>query len=288
MSQPMSVKWILPFRDFMDTAFKTLPITLAGTSAFFAANTASPFFVLLTGILAFIIPLLVGITQILGGFVHNKLVTNEYNLWIVIPSYLISLGLAAAGLAPIACGSSVGDLLMKFLPQIGAIIFAFIANAGFGNDTKEGAASIKLLPNMSCNMVGTMKDERKSVLIAPSFWLTPIVFLTTYLFSNSYDNYNKPAREKSDPMKVTKRKIQSIFAMTSILAIGLALILARIFVTGCESGISVVTSILIGVFVGRFFYVSIANPQGIDAFNMFQSINYAPSKDYKCFRETDQ
>lgn len=285
MSQPTSVKWILPFREFLTVGFQSLPLTLAGTSAFFAANTTSPFFILLTGILSVIIPVMVYLTQMTGGFIHGKLHNettsrNWFIIAIVVAFSFINAGWSIAS-PLVMCAATPLELFSRFSTQIISIVGFFAANAMMG----PSAQPIEISPNLACNIVGIVRDKNPMVSNVPSYWLTPVVFLTTYLFKNAIDNYQKPASETADPMKVAKRKIQSSLALTSILAVGLLLIAMRLLVTGCENAISLIISSLLGIYIGGFFYDLIAKPQGIDAFNMFQNIyTGVPVKEIKCFK----
>jgi hypothetical protein len=116
-----------------------------------------------------------------------------------------------------------------------------------------------LIPNgaaVQCSMFpmsvgGGIPGAANSV---PSYWFTMMAFFFSYLFVNAYSLYNKQSNSKAPQEAVSARKSQATISMVMIVALGIITTILRYAKTGCETGLGVLISILLGTGLGVGWY----------------------------------
>jgi hypothetical protein len=105
--------------------------------------------------------------------------------------------------------------------------------------------------------VGLLVPSAKEALaaskfnVAPSYWVSHVVFLCSYIFMNAYTVYSvNTSRVNAPAWKVENRKARSLMTMIVCVLCLLALIVSRYIMTGSET----IFGILIGL--GAFIPVS--------------------------------
>jgi hypothetical protein len=84
----------------------------------------------------------------------------------------------------------------------------------------------------------------------PSYWMTIMAFFFFYLFANAYSLYTRQSDEKAAPQAVQARRQQAIVGMTMIGILGATVTVLRYARTGCETGLGVLASIVVGGALG--------------------------------------
>jgi hypothetical protein len=277
-SVPGAVKWVSPFRELLIRGFQTLPLTLIGTIGFFAANSTNPVFIFLTFCTALVIPISVYFTQWGATIIKSKFPQSMISFfWQILFGSVFLFCITF----PFIYGffENITGLLTL---EAFSLLFLFLFNFSLG----DYSFPIQKPENSACNLVNILPvDKTVNQNIAPSYWLTSIMFLTMYIFRNALDNYNVIPDPANNPEKVTRRKIQTTFAMLAIAIIGIIVIVLRIY-TGCENGISIASSFTLAAFLSSLLY-TMASQSGIDFFGMFQNINFGcADTNYTCVLTT--
>lgn len=96
----------------------------------------------------------------------------------------------------------------------------------------------------------TTSSLAETMNVVPSYWITMMAFFFTYLFTNALDLYNKQSSSKASTAAVDARKSQTMISMITIIITGIIFTIFR-FSTGCESGLGVTVSLVIGVLLAN-------------------------------------
>lgn len=126
-----------------------------------------------------------------------------------------------------------------------------------------------------CSLVPGKTDYGVPFLgVAPSLWMSHIIFFFSFLLSNAVSLYNMKPAENADTEKVEKRKSQALLSiiLTSVLAV--VLILGRKFLVGCETWVGILVAIaLIGPLgYGWYMLARECSAKDSDIFGIIQSI----------------
>jgi hypothetical protein len=105
----------------------------------------------------------------------------------------------------------------------------------------------------ACSIFTIGGDIPVVVNMVPSCWLTMMSFFYVYLFSNAYALYKKQESSKAPKASVDARKSQAVTSMLLVVVIGVLSLLLR-YSTSCETGLGIVVSILLGGFLGNWWY----------------------------------
>lgn len=89
-----------------------------------------------------------------------------------------------------------------------------------------------------------------AVNAVPSYWMTIIAFFFFYLFANAYTLYTREASSKAAPEAIQARQQQAIVGMTMICMLGVTIPIMRYARTGCETGLGIVLSLVVGGLLG--------------------------------------
>ncbi len=98
----------------------------------------------------------------------------------------------------------------------------------------------------ACTIVGSggLTAAPTNIFALPTFWLASVVFFFSYLAINGISLYNRDSEPTADESKVSARKMQALMGAILAIITGLAFIIIRVTVTGCESVIGIVTALL--------------------------------------------
>lgn len=88
----------------------------------------------------------------------------------------------------------------------------------------------------------------------PSYWMTIMAFFFFYLFANAYALYTKQPSSKAAPEAVQARQQQAMVGMTMIAALGTTVTILRYARTGCETGLGILMSLVVGGLLGTGWY----------------------------------
>jgi hypothetical protein len=84
----------------------------------------------------------------------------------------------------------------------------------------------------------------------PSYWMTIMAFFFFYLFANAYSLYTRQSDSKAAPEAVQARQQQAIVGMTMIGILGATVTIMRYARTGCETGLGILASLVVGGLLG--------------------------------------
>lgn len=106
-----------------------------------------------------------------------------------------------------------------------------------------------------CSLVPGRTDFGTAFMsVAPSLWMSHIVFFFSFLLSNAVSIYTMEPAGNADPEKVERRKSQALMSiiLSSILVV--VLIFLRKFLVGCETWLGIVIALLFMVPLGYGWY----------------------------------
>jgi hypothetical protein len=87
---------------------------------------------------------------------------------------------------------------------------------------------------------------RAAINVVPTYWFTMSVFFFSYLALNAAALYTEPAQKGADEDKVENRKNQAIMSMILIVTLGLAILGAKIWLSGSETALGIIIGLLVG------------------------------------------
>jgi len=122
----------------------------------------------------------------------------------------------------------------------------------------------------NCNLVF---GNNASLQVLPSYWLTSVIFFFATILGNAIVNYTKPQGPYASDMGYLRRRIQSIFAIISIVIIFFITIGFRL-ISGCEgksAGVSALTLLISSSIAITLAWniTSASKEYSLDIFNMF-------------------
>lgn len=126
-----------------------------------------------------------------------------------------------------------------------------------------------------CNMIpGSADLTITNVKVAPSFWMSQILFFFSFLMSNGVSLVTMKAEENADPDKVENRKTQATISIAISFGLLLLLVGIRYFVTGCETitGILVTTFTAVPLGIGWYYVAKACSARDADIFGIIQKI----------------
>jgi hypothetical protein len=88
----------------------------------------------------------------------------------------------------------------------------------------------------------------------PSYWMTIMAFFFFYLFANAVSLYTKQSSSKAPKEAIDARKAQAMIGMILLAITGVVFTIIRYAKTGCETGLGVLVSILMGGSLGYGWY----------------------------------
>ena len=88
---------------------------------------------------------------------------------------------------------------------------------------------------------------RPGVNVVPTYWFTMSVFFFSYLALNAFALYMEPSQKGADADKVENRKDQAIMSLVLIITLGLAILGAKVWLSGGETVLGVLVGLLVGV-----------------------------------------
>jgi hypothetical protein len=89
--------------------------------------------------------------------------------------------------------------------------------------------------------------------VVPSYWITMISFFFTYVFMNAQNLYNMQENSKAPKAATEARKAQSMSSMILVCVVGVLAVILR-YSTGCETGVGVLVSGLLGGYLASIWY----------------------------------
>jgi hypothetical protein len=126
-----------------------------------------------------------------------------------------------------------------------------------------------------CSLVPGKTDYGVPFLgVAPSLWMSHIVFFFSFLISNAVSLYTMKASENADPEKVERRKSQALLSIILSSVLVVVLILMRKFLVGCETwvGIFMAAALLGPLGYGWYRLARECSAKDSDIFGIIQSI----------------
>ncbi len=176
------------------------------------------------------------------------------NLRILLQQSFLSLPLLLIGWS-LFLGSLQGNigLLVLFLGHLTVVpLTSMMSNVGLeflakkleSGGTRSYLDFIQLDNSDVCSLVPGKTDYGVPFIgVAPSLWMSHIVFFFSFLLSNAVGIYTMKPAENADADKVERRKSQALLSiiLTSVLAV--VLIFMRKFLVGCETWIGILIAI---------------------------------------------
>ncbi len=194
-----------------------------------------------------------------------------------LPLILISLiGFLAAGLGNIGLFILfIGQAVI--LPIVIAIVHFFVRRVVETSDDKffKNVSEVGLLVPGS-----TYSEARMNV--TPSYWMTQMIFLLSYIYSNASAIKNLPDDPKADPILTSNRKSKANTVMISTLFISLLLPIMK-YRTNTETIAGIIMAILLGTVFGYAWYKLAAScgARAADVFGIVQQVIPSSAKDDK-------
>lgn len=191
----------------------------------------------------------------------------------------LALPLLLAGFT-LFMGATQGNigLLVLFLGMativpITAALFNLLFEFLLGNTSAKSLFSVPFAD--VCQLImSAPKGTRTDVYVAPSYWMALLSFFFSYLFTNAGYLYNMPADENADPAKVENRKSQVLTAIIVSAIVFATLIVARYFLTGCETLVGLLMSLIVGGGLAWVWYIfaKFCKARDADIFGIVQGI----------------
>lgn len=88
----------------------------------------------------------------------------------------------------------------------------------------------------------------------PSYWMTIMAFFFFYLFANAVSLYAKQSNSKAPKDAVDARRSQAMVGMIMLGITGTVFTILRYAKTGCETGLGILVSLLVGGSLGYGWY----------------------------------
>jgi hypothetical protein len=111
----------------------------------------------------------------------------------------------------------------------------------------------------TCSIYPTMENvSAKAFNVVPSYWITMMAFFFTYLFSNALMLYNAQQHSKAPKSAVEARKSQAVSSMILVCLMGVVSLIVR-YATGCETGLGLLLSCLLGSSLAYGWYTFMRN-----------------------------
>jgi hypothetical protein len=106
----------------------------------------------------------------------------------------------------------------------------------------------------ACTIFPVMTGDPAGIqCVVPSYWMTMIAFAITYMYANAKMLYDKQADSKAPQYAIDARKSQAIMSMMILTAFALFFTIAR-YASGCETGLGMIISWLLGGWLGFGWY----------------------------------
>jgi hypothetical protein len=188
------------------------------------------------------------------------------NLRILLQQSFLSLPLLLIGWA-LFLGSLQGNigLLVLFLGHISVVplgalllntILEFILKKSQSLTTSSLLSFIQVNNSDVCNLVPGETDFAIPFLtVAPSLWMSHILFFFSFLIANGYFIYKMKPAENASSEKVERRQSQALISIILSSLLLVALILMRKFLVGCETWIGMVVAVLTMAPLGYSWYL---------------------------------
>jgi hypothetical protein len=113
---------------------------------------------------------------------------------------------------------------------------------------------------IQCRMFPFFKSDQppEPFSVVPSFWLSMMAFFYSYMFVNALSLYQRQGDSKAAPELKAARKNQALISMVLICALLIVTFIVR-YSTGCEKGLGVFFSLLLGGWGGYGWYKFMVN-----------------------------
>lgn len=206
------------------------------------------------------------------------------NLRILLQQSFLSLPLLLIGWS-LFLGSIQGNigLLVLFLGHLTVVpLTALFSNTllEFVFKKMEGGSRnlldfIQVDNSDVCSLVPGKTDYGIPFLgVAPSLWMSHIVFFFSFLLSNAITLYTMKPAENADREKVERRKSQALLSIILSSALVVVLILMRKFLVGCETWTGIIVAIALVSPLGYGWYrlARECSAKDSDIFGIIQSI----------------
>lgn len=185
------------------------------------------------------------------------------NLRLLIQQSFLSLPLLLIGWS-LFLGALQGNigLLVLFLGHFTVVpLTGLMSNTLFEFLFKKFDSSGSLLSLLQtnnsdvCSLVPGKTDFGTAFMsVAPSLWMSHIIFFFSFLVSNAYSIYTMEPVANADPEKVERRKSQALMSLIISSVFVVVLILMRKFLVGCETWLGIVIALLIMAPLGNGWY----------------------------------
>lgn len=185
------------------------------------------------------------------------------NLRLMIQQSFLSLPLLLIGWS-LFLGSLQGNigLLVLFLGHLTVVPLAGLISNTLLEFLFKKLSSDRFLLNLIqvgnsdvCNLVPGSTDFAIPFLpVAPSLWMSHIIFFFSFLLSNAYSIYFMKPADNADPEKVERRKTQVLISIILSTVIAFVLILMRKLLVGCETWLGMAVAFLTMVPLGYGWY----------------------------------
>jgi len=106
----------------------------------------------------------------------------------------------------------------------------------------------------ACAVFPVMSGDPSGIQnVVPSYWMSMIAFAITYMWANAKMLYDKQADTKAPQAAVEARKSQAVLSMMILTGFAIFFTLAR-YASGCETGLGMILSWLLGGWLGFGWY----------------------------------
>lgn len=211
---------------------------------------------------------------------RTSLQQSFLSLPLILVGWSLFMGAAQGniGLLVLALGQISVVPLSTFLSNI---VLQYIGKKLFENQyTGDWTPYITILNKESCNLIPDAVDLAAvpNLGIAPSFWMTHVIFFFSFLISNAVHLLTMKAAENADPEKVQNRKAQATLSIVISSILFVLIVGVRYLVTGCETLTGMAVAALIATPLG-YSWFKVAQKCSLrdsDIFGVIQKI-LAPS-----------
>lgn len=139
------------------------------------------------------------------------------------------------------------------------------------------------VPNSDvCNLIaGSMDSSMPLTWVAPSYWMSHIIFFSVFLLTNAMYIYSMPAAEGADKEKIKRRQTQVMISSILTAVVFIAFIGMRYYFTGCETIPGILVALPLFGSLGFAWYqlVRSCSIKDSDVFGIVQGIKPESMKD---------
>jgi len=212
---------------------------------------------------------------------RQMLMQSFVSLPLLIIGWIFFMGVTQGNIAFLIL--ALGHIfVVPLVTMLSNITFEFLTSQ-FKKFNMGDMSPFLTVPNADvCNLIpGSMDSAVPLAWVAPSYWMSHIVFFSVFLLTNAAYVYSMPAAEEADKEKVKRRETQVLISsFLTTLVFGLFIVM-RYFLTGCETipGILIALPMFGSLAFGWYHLVRSCSIKDSDVFGIVQGIKPESMKD---------